>query len=90
MYKLTAQLLHQPNRLMTRPGMPAIVAEVAAPMQKLWVLNSEARYPTWESRWLRNLWQAERDRGVPSRKQKSGVVHGSMLGSHLTFLLMVR
>ena len=26
MYKLTARL-HQPNRLMTRPGMPAIAAE---------------------------------------------------------------
>ena len=90
MYKLTAQLLHRPNHLMTRPGTPAIAAEVAAPMRKLWVLSSEARYPAWESRWLRNLWQAERDRGVPSRKQKSGVVHGSMLGSPLTYLLMVR
>ena len=64
MYKLTARF-HQPNRLMTRPGMPAIAAEVAAPMRKLWVLYSEARYPAWESRW-----QAERDRGVPSRKQE--------------------
>ena len=32
MYKLTARL-HQPNRLMTRPGTPAIAAEVAAPMR---------------------------------------------------------
>ena len=71
MYKLTARLLHRPNRLMTRPGTPAISAEVAVPMRKLWVLYSKARYPAWESRWLRNLWQAERDRGVPSRKHKS-------------------
>ena len=88
MYLWYAWLRHRLRRLMTWCGVPALAADVAAPILRLWVLKDPARKPaSWRARG-RCCRQRAGVRGFTSEKVKRGVAGEGVWGRGFVYFAM--